>query len=319
MFNAIAKAFTSLMVVLGVSSPSVPPSPIPVATTGGTCIIEQVADIQYGTGKTTKGSKKLLLDAYIPTLCDGVAVKGPFAPIGVVHGGGFKTGDKSGEDAYDGGNAGALARRLAERGYATFSINYRMLNDSPLLESNVSDSVLQKLGSSKEKLLSGEANWNQTRTYLNAVAVEDGIKARDFVNKNAKRFRIDTTRWGLIGMSAGAATVMGMSYAADDVFGNNVKPEAVVDLWGDTNESFIESGESDFLIVHGTEDTTAPYERAVVIHERAVSVGLDTQLITAEGYGHGLRPESIYTIMAPSTDHSIFEEIVLFFDARLKK
>ena len=42
------------------------------------------------------------------------------------------------------------------------------------------------------------------------------------------------------------------------------------------------------VLVHGSEDTTTPYENGKAIYDRAQSVGLSSTLITIEGEGHGI-------------------------------
>jgi acetyl esterase len=67
-------------------------------------------DVQYGVAN----GKPLLLDAYLPR-SDG----GERRPaVILLHGGGFRVGDKASFEPE--------ARKLAARGYATFSVNYRL-------------------------------------------------------------------------------------------------------------------------------------------------------------------------------------------------
>lgn len=51
-----------------------------------------------------------------------------------------------------------------------------------------------------------------------------------------------------------------------------------------------------FLIIHGTDDETVPYEQAERLHRALREAGADTQLITVEGGHHNLRldPEARY-------------------------
>lgn len=69
-------------------------------------------DIVY----SSPDGKDLLLDAYVP---NGL---GPFPAVLVVHGGSWKSGNKTQLSGY--------AMRLAARGFAAFAINYRLAPDS---------------------------------------------------------------------------------------------------------------------------------------------------------------------------------------------
>lgn len=280
------------------------------------CSFRTVKDVQYGIGETLSGEKKLLLDAYIPTECDGKKVTDIVAPVMVIHGGGFKTGDKSGgKDADGSGNAAQFAQKLAERGFAAFSLNYRMMNDKPILETN-QEKIIKEIGTTKEKLMSGTAAYDQLKTYLAAVAVEDALKAQKYLNTHSATYTIDKNRWGLTGMSAGAVTVMGMVYAADDWFDTSANAKAVINMWGNFDKRFVEKGELGHLSIVGSKDDVVPYAELVQFHNDVKNI-VESRLITADGVIHGLRPESIYTFVNPETDQVIFEDIISYLQEKL--
>ena len=93
---------------------------------GARCFIDPVfksnklrilKDIQFGSNYNPKTEQQedLLLDAYFPPDSD---TRDKRPAVVWMHGGAFKNGDKfSGKD---------LAKELASRGYAVFSINYRL-------------------------------------------------------------------------------------------------------------------------------------------------------------------------------------------------
>ena len=70
-------------------------------------------DVQYGVAN----GKPLLLDAYVP------AGGGRRPAVVMIHGGGWRVGDKA--------SWAPEARRLAERGWVAFSVNYRLDEPSP--------------------------------------------------------------------------------------------------------------------------------------------------------------------------------------------
>jgi acetyl esterase/lipase len=73
-----------------------------------------VPDVQYCTG----GGKPLLMDVFIPKHRNGT----PTPAVLWIHGGGWERGDKS-------GNSGA--QFLADAGFVTASLSYRLSGDSP--------------------------------------------------------------------------------------------------------------------------------------------------------------------------------------------
>jgi hypothetical protein len=62
---------------------------------------------------------------------------------------------------------------------------------------------------------------------------------------------------------------------------------AVIDVSGGLLTPLMEAGEPPVLIVHGTNDATAPYTLAEAIVARAEEVGVTYELHTLTGVGHG--------------------------------
>lgn len=79
-----------------------------------TAAVDVRRDVQYGTAN----GKPLLLDAYLPS-----AGGAPAPAIVMIHGGGWRTGDKA--------SWAEEAMRFAERGWPAFSVNYRLDEPSP--------------------------------------------------------------------------------------------------------------------------------------------------------------------------------------------
>jgi acetyl esterase len=83
-------------------------APLPVAAQPA---VEIRRDIEYGSAN----GKRLLLDAYLPA---GAGAEGRRPAVVMIHGGGWRVGDK--------GSWRPEAERLAGRGWVAFSINYRL-------------------------------------------------------------------------------------------------------------------------------------------------------------------------------------------------
>lgn len=274
------------------------------------CDVERIRGLQYGTGKTQTGSIPLTLDAYIPTRCNGKAVK-DLTPIGVVHGGGFV-----------GGSSMALAKEaqyLAGHGFAAFSINYRLQKDKPVSEHFTTKEMQELLKTHvPQSDLKGTPEATARVLYMGSIATEDAIKAKKWVNANKNRFRINTEKWGLLGGSAGAATVLSMAYGADDIFQEPQSVGAVVEMWGNLPKEMMEAGEPPLLIIHGTADETVPYESSTELLGQAKKVGIPATRITGEGLGHSFKPSSIFIEKVPGTNVTVIDAIVAFFDETLR-
>ena len=109
----------------------------------------------------------LHLDAYLPH------GDGPFPAVLVVHGGAWRVGSK--------GQLASYARKLAERGYAAFAINYRLAPRHPF-----------------------------------PAQIEDCRSAVRWIRRNAEAYKVDSQRVGGIGYSAGGHLValLGVTGAA---------------------------------------------------------------------------------------------------------
>ena len=78
-------------------------------------------DIQYGSAN----GKRLLLDAYLPARRDA-----PVPAVVMIHGGGWRVGDK--------GSWAPEAKKLTDKGWVAFSVNYR-LDEPSLFPAEVED------------------------------------------------------------------------------------------------------------------------------------------------------------------------------------
>ena len=217
--------------------------------------VKVVRNVQFGTGdirQPNPAKRPLLLDVYQPESSD--APKERPAMI-AIHGGGFLFGDKS--------EMTNLCRELAARGYACFSINYRLVPDDP----------------------PGSAQDAYARTVL--AAVQDAHRATQWVLANAVQYHIDPTKLFIGGSSAGAVTSMLLAYNPD-IKGPRFR--AVADLWGTmgTRVGWLKKGGPPLLIIHGKEDETITVSAAQQIDARARQIGLPHETFLIDGMGHSL-------------------------------
>jgi acetyl esterase/lipase len=217
--------------------------------------VKVVRNVQFGTGAVRQPSaakRPLLMDIYQPEVTGGNWKR----PVLIaIHGGGFVLGDKS--------EMTNLCREMAARGYVCFSINYRLVSDDP----------------------PGTDADQYTRTVL--ASVEDAAHAVRWVEQNAAKYDIDTSRLFIGGSSAGAVTSMLLAYDPEIKV---PRFRAVADLWGTMGQrvNWIRKGGPPLLIVHGREDQTITVSAAEQIDARAKQVGLPHQTFLVEGMGHGV-------------------------------
>lgn len=238
------------------------------------------------------------------------AGEGPFPAVLCIHGGGFRAGNR---ESYD-----ALCLKLAERGYVSATISYRL--------------------APKHKF---------------PAAVHDTKAAVRWLRANAATFKIDPERIGVTGGSAGGhlAQFLGVTanvprfegdggnpeksshvacvvnvYGPSDFtksYGKSVDAHEVLPLWfGGNLEThrdlhiqgsplyWVTPDAAPTLCIHGTEDKYVAHEQAVWLIEKLKAATVPAELLTLEGAGHGFKG-----LDAEKAEQALFA----FFDQRLKK
>lgn len=232
------------------------------------------SNITYATGKVgypkTTGTIDLKLDLWKPT--------GPNQPallpgLVLIHGGGFKGGDKA-DNKYT-----KISQTYAKRGYVVISINYRLQGDNPSAEKGPFPNFL---------LLSRTMN----------AAVQDAANAVRWLRANAAIYRIDPTRIAIMGSSAGATTSLNEGYLESDIVGTNAHVRAIVDFWGSLspNYSLMDANDPPVFIVHGTADTTVSISNSYDLVNRCKAVGLPYAFYPIEGAEHSCFDELYTTV-----------------------
>jgi acetyl esterase/lipase len=265
-------------------------------------------DIVY----STVDGKTLLMDLAYPKIQSAA----PRPVVVWIHGGAWLEGNKDDNEA----------SFLAQHGYFTASINYR---------------------------LSQEALW--------PAQIHDCKAAIRFLRAHAKQYRIDPKKIGVWGSSAGGhlVTMLGTSGDVKELEGSGGWPEessrvqAVVDFYGPTNfiamcekpsgfdhsaadspESkliggpvkdnpdkvrsvdpitYISKDDPSFLIVHGDRDMTVPYNQSELLYAALKKAGVDVQFITVQGGDHGGWNEK-----TKPTNSEITEQVYSFLDRVFK-
>jgi acetyl esterase/lipase len=211
--------------------------------------VEIKKDLVY----TQVDGKDLLADAYLPK-----GGEKPAPAVLVIHGGGFKSGSKEKPKFPE------IATYLAERGFACFSINYRLVDKA------------------RFDALKGEAK-EAYRVAGSKKAFADTAAAVEWVRANHEKFNIDPERVAAMGGSAGALCAFSTAFLEKPV-------KAVVLLWG-THERFHERMTSDtppVAIIVGTEDGF--FKRCEVLRDICVEKNVPHIFKPLEGAEHGPWP-----------------------------
>jgi alpha-L-fucosidase 2 len=235
-------------------------------------------DLEYGQA----GGERLLLDVSVP---EGA---GPFPVAILVHGGGWRRGDKGGSDKPgDGADITPWFGALTQAKYVWFSINYR---------------------------LAPKHRW--------PACFEDLQTAVRWVKAHAGEYRGDPGRIVLFGHSAGGHLVTmlatqskedtrvqavagfapvtdheyklvqngGLGQGLQDLLGRpkEINPESLQALRAISPINRVRRGLPPILLLHGEADKTVAIQQSVNFQKRVRAVGGTCDLITVKGAGHGL-------------------------------
>jgi dienelactone hydrolase len=219
------------------------------------------SNIQYGTAPDGNGNPVALrLDLYTPPASD---TQDSRPALVWVHGGGFSGGDKTNIVPVD------VANTFAKMGYVVVSINYRLLGSG--------------------------CTSNPSMPSCTVAAIEaqhDAQAAVRYLRANAAFLRIDPTRIGIGGESAGAITSTLVGLHSEDV-GSSGNPGPASTVGGFVSVSgglpggvFASAGDSPGIFFHGTADNIVPSAWSDQTAAKMLEVGVGAWLQHQEGAGH---------------------------------
>jgi dienelactone hydrolase len=216
------------------------------------------SDLQYGTAPDANSNPVALkLDLYQPT-GDTQTLR---PALVWVHGGSFSGGDKTNFVPTD------VANTFAKLGYVVVSINYRLLGSGCVA--------------------------NPTNCTIAALeAQHDAQAAVRWLRSNAATYKIDATRIGIGGESAGAitATLVGLHSEDPGTSGNPGFPSTVggfVSVSGGLPDGlFASSGDAPGVFFHGTADGTVSPKWSVQTAVAMLNASVPAWLQLQNGAGH---------------------------------
>ena len=234
---------------------------------------------------------------------------GPFPAVICIHGGGFRAGDRQG---YNG-----LIRQLAERGYVAVTVEYRLAPKYPF------PAAIFDVKASLRWMRANAEKYHVDPDRIGVTGGSAGGHLAQFlgVTADVKEFEGDE---GNLDKSSRVACVVNYYGPSDFTksYGKSVDAAEVLPLFlgGNLDQArqkhiissplyWVTPHAAPTLCVHGTKDTYVAYEQAVWLVDKLKAAGVEAELLTLEGAGHGFSGDN-----AKKADEALFA----FFDRHLK-
>jgi acetyl esterase/lipase len=235
---------------------------------------------------------------------------GPFPTVLCIHGGGFRAGTR---DSYDG-----LIRQLAERGYVAATVTYRLAPKYPF------PAAIYDVKAAVRWLRANAAKYHIDPDHIGVTGGSAGGHLAQFlgVTADVKEFEGDE---GNLDQSSRVTCVVN-DYGPSDFtksYGKSVDAAEVLPLFlgGNLEQQrqkhilasplyWVTPHAAPTLCIHGTKDNYVAYEQAVWMVDKLLAAGVEAELMTMDGAGHGFGGED-----AKKADAALFA----FFDRHLKK
>ena len=235
---------------------------------------------------------------------------GPFPAVMCIHGGGFRAGTR---DGYDG-----LIRKLAEHGYVAATITYRLAPKYPF------PAAIYDVKAGVRWLRANAGKYHIDPERIGVTGGSAGGHLAQFlgVTEGIKMFEGDE---GNPGQSSKVACVVNYYGPSDFTksYGKSVDAAEVLPLFlgGNLEQArqkhiiasplyWVTPSAAPTLCIHGTKDNYVAYEQAVWMVDKLLNAGVEAELITMQGAGHGFGGK-----VAEAAD----DAMIAYFDRRLKK
>ncbi|MBL9188901.1 MAG: alpha/beta hydrolase [Opitutaceae bacterium] len=254
---------------------------LPAVALAGVTVVsaaEVRRDVEYGRA----GGERLLLDACVP---DGA---GPFPVVILVHGGGWRRGDKAGSDVPgNGADITPWFAPLTHAGFAWLSINYR------LAPAHRWPACLEDL---QTAVRWAKAHVAEFRGDPRRIAIFGHSAGGHLATMLATRSADDTRVQAVVGFAA--VTDHEQSLAKRGGLGEGVQallnlpaevtPQSLNALRAISPINRVRPGMPPILLLHGEADETVAIAQSVAFQKRVRAAGNTCDLIALKGAPHGL-------------------------------
>ena len=264
-------------------------------------------DVTYESGieYTNPDGQHLQLNMARPKAGDG-----PFPTVICIHGGGFRAGSREG---YNG-----LCIKLAQDGYVAMTVSYRL---APKFQFPAA------IHDTKAAVRWARANAAKYKIDPDRIGTTGGSAGGHLaqflaVTSDVKEFEGDGGNPTFSSKVTCVVNVYGPSDFTKS-YGKSVDAAEVLPLWLGGNLdtarakhikasplNWVTPNAAPTLCIHGTEDKYVAHEQAVWMIDRLKACGVEAELLTLEGAGHGFKGKD-----AEASDKAL----IAFFDKQLKK
>jgi len=239
--------------------------------------VEVREDVVYGKG----GERELKLDLYLPK--DDV---GKHSAVVFIHGGGWKGGNR--------GQFRPQSLHLASKGYVCACIEYRYSGEAtfPAAIEDCKCAVrfvranAEELRVDPDRIAAGGGSAGGHLCAL--VATADAEAALEGTGGHAEfssRVQLAIPFNGVFDFAAMAEARKAIPQVSSFLGGAyEEKPEVYAKGSPITH---VDKSDPPFLLLHGTADTTVPFDQSVAMQKRLQEAGVQAELFEAEGAGHG--------------------------------
>jgi acetyl esterase/lipase len=235
--------------------------------------------------------------------------EGPFPAVLCIHGGGFRAGTRDGYNA--------LCLKLAQHGYVAVTVTYRLAPKFPF------PAAVHDTKAAVRWLRANAAVYHIAPARVGAMGGSAGGHLAQFLGVTArvKEFEGDG---GNPDQPSSVLCVVNFYGPSDftQSYGHSVDAAEVLPLFlgGDLEHqrprhiqasplNWVTPDAAPTLLVHGTEDKYVAYQQALWMRDRLQSCGVEVQLLTMEGAGHGFKGE---------VEKKAEQALLAFFDKHLK-
>lgn len=294
--RALVAPFILTLGLLTVSGPLVQAQKGPV--------IPENVIFRTGIEYTNPDDQHLQLNLAMPKTGDG-----PFPAILCIHGGGFRAGKR---ESYDN-----QCIRLAECGYVAMTVSYRLAPKYPF------PAAIHDVKAAVRWIRANAAKYRIDPERIGVTGGSAGGHLAQFlaVTADVKEFEGDG---GNANQSSRVACVVNVYGPSDFTksYGKSVDAAQVLPLFlGGNLETarrkhiqasplyWITPNAAPTLCIHGTEDKYVAHEQAVWLIEKLKAAGIEAELLTLEGAGHGFKDKDAQTAE---------KALIAFFDRHLK-